>query len=1149
MFQNDLSFLSKYRKDEMIRYLSCLHLFPQNSSNILRLSMLLYEILGGKGGRKHLFIPAFQKEIEKNYSHDVNEDPQEYMFVDLVHTPKGSYRVFPGIFTFLQYNLTRLFELAEFEKVEAITLSPVYALLDLSDTLAQKAGMRRYEIGDKEHVEFYSSNYQEVVVYENIVSFTKRDLEQMFSKYGLESSVLQSLAYHSKRKNIKQFEMMMDGYSPIEKMPLYIDEYGNYVVLQPSALLSCAYLQCLDILKEQLGEEKLNRLYLDVLMGEVASVMKQTGTENCGGGIEGIIGYLLFAYDNGGKVCMTIAHQKFDEKNYNQVVEIAKKQYHHDNMIFVDIKSSLSLNIEATSQHFDHVNLLIDDFKVIMGQKHMNATELYYYSQARNKLTGHCIGQEIDMFAYYWGNKHTFYRDQSYDFTNFETGLAYDIRSQYLAERDEHLVDGPGHLMMIRHFDDYPKEIPIYVPTRNDSPQVFVGEYGKTRLTAILNPINNDEEFGLREIAKSLLVWTYGFTYKYEVELLNRRLKLMLRFYDGTNPRMKQLGDDFLEYSIPRKVFESRPYGKTYDHLIFDFWIEALLEFGLCDVEAARDKSDVMFDECKGELLLIDPKGIVYWAENDGHQATYFTNGNACDRVLDDIAVHLKMGGENKALDLKESKALTLKIIEFLGTTLNDLLSKHATLKFVKSLMELHHGTLFWLASTSLRFERVNAVMSYLGADYSEQKAYLFKYSETNNLTQCLLERIVANDFHSEDALKLVDIDMIFAYMHELYTFGIYLDFLTFKIPGTELTILANGRVGLPQEKINKLMAYFSDMRENELYRPDSYRKLHALQKDPNIDTKDEKFLEAFKEEYHIAYNQWKKLLEESLNYAIGYGEPIMYITWDTFVDEILLKVITKEGIEPFKETFCMYNGMSEGAQPSESFSQRFNRKYQISSRPWVCYRDYVMFSTKSLHQHESVMLERLDEGKVHAESSKMKTYMSDLNRRKGIVFENNLRNYYDSLGIETLLAFRGVVIGPGERIDNPEPLGDIDVLLIDTKSKKIVCIETKDYYESRTIYEVLAENRKTSDDMEKPLERDSWCKSHVRAFASLCKEVDETYTSSSVFVTVNMPAYQYVRSEEKSPIRVIPALDLMDDPLAVFEDEKLLDLMEGYKR
>ena len=1139
MPRSNLSFLGKYRKDELVRYLASLHLYAQNSSNILRLSMMVYEALCGKGGRKHLHIPTFQKEIEKNYSHDMYEDPQEYMFVDLVHTPKGSYRVYPGIFTFLQYNLTRLFELAEAEHVEAETLSSVYALLELSDTIAQKTGKGRYDMGDKEHVELYCSNYQETNTYESVVSFSKRDLEILFSKYGLEPSFVQTLVFHSRSKDVKHFKMTMDGYSPVEKTPLYADELGNCVVIQPSSLLSCAYLHCLEILRERLGKEKLNRRYLDVLMGEVALTMKQTGTHNCGGGIKENIGYLLFTYDNGAKVCITIAHQKYDEKNYNQVKDIAKKQYPNDDLLYVDIKSSLSMNIEASNQYFDHVNLLIDDFKVMMAQKHMNATELYYYSQARKRLSGHNIGQEIDMFAFYWDNKHTFYRDQTYDFYSFETGLAYDIRCQYLTERDEHLVDGPGHLMMICHFDDYPKEIPIYVPIGNDSPKVFVGEYGNTRLTTILHTRDNDEVLGLREIAKSLVVWTYGFTYKNGVELLNRKLKLMLSFYDGTNPKMKQLDDDFLEFSIPRKVFERKPKGKTYDYLFFDYWIEALLEFGLCDVEAVKEKSDVLFEECKGELLLIEPKGIVYWAENDGHQATYFTNDNACDRVLDDIAAYLKMGGTPKALDLKESKALALKIIDFLGTTLNDLLSQYATSRFVESLMELHHGTLFWLASTSMRFEKVNAVMTYLGADYSEQKAYLFKYSETNNLTQCLLERIVANHFHSENDPKLVDIDKIFAYMHELYTFGIYLDFLTFKIPGTELAILANGRVGLPQEQINKQMAYFSDMRENELYRPDSYRKLHAMQKSPNIDTKDENFLDAFKEEYHIEYSQWKKLLEESLNYAIGHGEPIVNITWMTFVDEILLKVITDEDVEPFKKIFCMYKGMSEGALPSESFSQRFNRKYQISSRPWVCYRDCVMYSTKSLHQHEHVMLERLDEGKVHAEAQKMSNYMSDLNRRKGIVFENNLRNYYDSLGIETLLAFRGVEIGPGERLENKEPLGDIDVLLIDTKCKKIVCIETKDYYESRTIYEVLTENRKTSDDMEMPIKRDEWCKSHISAFAGLCQEVDDTYTCSSVFVTVNMPAYQYGHSEEKSPIRIIPALDLMEDPMVVFEDEE----------
>lgn len=181
--RSNLSFLGKYRKDELVRYLASLHLYAQNSSNILRLSMLVYEALCGKGGRKHLHIPTFQKEIEKNYNHDSYEDPQEYMFVDLVHTPKGSYRVFPGIFTYLQYNLTRLFELAEAENVEADALSSVYALLELSDTLAQKAGLGRYEIGDKEHVELYCSNYRETTIYESFVSFPKRDLVIFFSRY------------------------------------------------------------------------------------------------------------------------------------------------------------------------------------------------------------------------------------------------------------------------------------------------------------------------------------------------------------------------------------------------------------------------------------------------------------------------------------------------------------------------------------------------------------------------------------------------------------------------------------------------------------------------------------------------------------------------------------------------------------------------------------------------------------------------------------------------------------------------------------------------------------------------------------------------------------------------------------------------------
>lgn len=84
---------------------------------------------------------------------------------------------------------------------------------------------------------------------------------------------------------------------------------------------------------------------------------------------------------------------------------------------------------------------------------------------------------------------------------------------------------------------------------------------------------------------------------------------------------------------------------------------------------------------------------------------------------------------------------------------------------------------------------------------------------------------------------------------------------------------------------------------------------------------------------------------------------------------------------------------------------------------------------------------------------------------------------------------------------------------------------------ESRTIYEVLTENRKTGNDIEMPLKRDKWCKERVTA---LCPDVDETFTCNTIFVTVNMPAYVYSHAEEERPIRVIPALDIMDNPMVV---------------
>ena len=1130
----DLSFLHRYRKGEILRYLAAMHVLPQNSSNVLRLSMMVYEALSVKGGREHLFIPKFQREMERHYNHDVTEDPQEYLFVDAVHTSKGTYRVFPGIFSYLQYNLTRLFELAEVEGIDPQNFSLVYILLEMSDQIAERCGLKRYEKGQKAYDGFYCSNYQERQKLEQVISYKRRELEYLFGKYGASNDQINTLVYRPKRRELKRFEMRLGDYSPIEYSPLYLDEQGNYVVLQPSALLSCAYIRSLDIINQQIGEEKTNRRYLDVMMTEAEMAMKAAGVSNIDGDIVGKTGYLLYRYDVDGLVCVSINHQDTFKDDFKIIEKRLADRYTGANVCYVDVKNALDLHLPVAETHVEHISITIDDFKIMMGQPQMNPTNLYYYQQARQRIR-HGLGQEIDMFAFYIGNRQTFYTDQPSALTYYEIGMAYDMRCDYLMKRDEHLVDGPGHLIMVRHFDDYPSQIPIYVPMGSKDVNILVGEYGKSRLTAIVIANNDGETLALREMTKSLVAWTYGFCHRYDEELLMGDIQLFLKFRDGDNPTMRQIDSDIFEYNIPRKVYEVKPKDKTYDHLIFDFFVEALMKFGMTLVDDAHEKVAEMFGECKGELLLIEPKGIEYWAENDGHQATYYVSGNACDKVLDKIANYLKMGGTNRILDLNESKDVTLKVIDYLGTTLNSMLAQYSTEKFVKSLMELHHGTLFWLATTSMRFERVNGVMSYMGANYREQKELLFKYSETNSLVQCLLERIVGNDYYSETDPKLVDIDNIFAYMHELFNFGIYLDILTFKIEGTELGILANGRVGLPHEKIDEQMAYFADLRENELYRPDDYRKLHSIQKKHYIDTNDETFRDAFADEYHLTYEKWRSLLQESLDYAYGNGVPIIDMPWKEFENSILLKVLDENEIEMFKATFCLNKEMKDGAKYSESFAQRFNRRNQISSRPWIFHRGKVLFSTKSLHQHEYVVHDRLNDGKVHAASPKMKAFMGELNRRKGSEFEQSLQSFYESLCMEELKVFRGVMIGPEEKLMSEIKLGDVDVLLINTLLKRIVCIEAKDYVESRTIYDMLSQNRRTEDDMEMPLKRDAWCKKNVKAFSNLCPEVDDSYVVSTVFVTFNMPAYCYYHQGNDRQLQMIPALDIVKNPMVVF--------------
>lgn len=1129
----------RYRKDELVKYVASLFVMKQNSSQTQKLSSLMMYVLMSKGGREHLSIPRFKKDLEYCSPFLDTDDPQEYLFIDCVHTPEGTFRVFPGYFANLHGNLTRLFCVAEAKNVVMRKLGEVYALLELSDIVAQRAGLKRYERGDETQERLSILSFKETLASTNSITFTHREVARVCEKYKVRCCDGKRFVIRPHARIISQALAEGNVFSLIDKAPLYHTSQDEYVVLQPFSLQACSYLRCLEILRQELGEESLYNMYIEVLMADVHRSIKLGDNMLVDKKVFGNTGCLIYRIDDDkfARICCT-GQQGVKAEDKKKADEYVKAKYSAKGILNVTVSNPLEIDM-MTFGDGDDILTSAEDFELMMKQDGMHLLDLYYYFQSRQNLPMVFGSQEIDMFSYYWLHGRTFYQDKTYTHYNFGPDWTFDMRCQYLQGKDYHIIDGLKHKIMIAHSNDMPKVIPVYEPMGRTQHPILIGEYIGSIVTFFYDNSKKDEEYALRETAKSILVWMYAYEKRHEEPLLKDGQYTILLSFNDSQPKVGDGGDYSLIYEMPRSFFSHEVKEGTHEQTIFDFLIGALAHFGYVEDDEWKVKVAQLFAECHGQHMQIQPDGQDFWLVHDKYDRTYTVDSHESDVALDAIADHLNRRGKEVNLDFKQSEELVKDIIEFLGTELNKMLKEIASQKFVEELIKLHHGTLFWLSLTEVRFEKVNELYDYLGADYSEQVRLMNEYSETNNLTMCLIERIVSNGYCNEDNIPSIEtINKVYAYMHHLYSFGIYLDYIKAKVKGMEFSILENGRVAVPKKTIDKTQRYFYDLRNSEMYHREAYRRIQTLENGTNIDYDAPAFLDAFLDEYGITFQEWLDVMRKCVNYSFDHQEPVVNLGEEQFESEILKSSMLKEHIGGFKDSFLLHQGMVRKDIPlHESFMQRFNRMYQMSSRPWVKYHGRILYSVKSLHYHQKVMLTRLDDGKMKAYSAKMKSFKGKINEKKGDNFNNLLCELYKGFGNPNLTVDKEVKVGLKERIIADEPLGDFDVLVINHEQKKIVCIEAKDYIECRTVYELLLEEKKVRDDLEMVIKRDEWAKSHVDSFKTIDKNVTADYQVITAFVTSHIPAHVYLGTDEDSSIKFFSAIELAENPMVIMED------------
>ena len=166
-----------------------------------------------------------------------------------------------------------------------------------------------------------------------------------------------------------------------------------------------------------------------------------------------------------------------------------------------------------------------------------------------------------------------------------------------------------------------------------------------------------------------------------------------------------------------------------------------------------------------------------------------------------------------------------------------------------------------------------------------------------------------------------------------------------------------------------------------------------------------------------------------------------------------------------------------------------------------------------------------------------MQALVSKVNNIKGHEFALNIQKLYESLSLDYLYVGAEVDIMPGKPLNAPTELGDIDDLLINKVTKQIVCIEAKNFSESRTAYELIQQNRKiVTKELSHVIDRDAWCKGNVDKFKFYVPEVGDQYSVKTIFLTYHENAYKYFDHAKENDITFLSSIEIVKNPMIIFD-------------
>lgn len=476
------------------------------------------------------------------------------------------------------------------------------------------------------------------------------------------------------------------------------------------------------------------------------------------------------------------------------------------------------------------------------------------------------------------------------------------------------------------------------------------------------------------------------------------------------------------------------------------------------------------------------------------NQDNHFVHDEDEDMLLDEIGEELIRSGQwdiGVVRDSKQKSDLMHAVVDILFKKLQDEVS----VLDPKNLLEIFYDDLEKLLYKNVLYHQRYAQDI---ACYPESEQYKLEKINTDNKTSVALKFLVEyvaaippkgnvpiGEGQYERLLAICFLIIDWSYKNDLFYYNIF---------DTPVEILKSHRVGLKQTEFENMYTVNQTVRKNQLLSSSTYKDAIQWVERKNylndIDIVFEKeFGYTLKQlvDFVEGLNEYSKTQKGDTVFVAKINQIIEYINtnYSELDKDTILLIIESVSLKRRDK----YLPAPKPFRNEDVYPWRFNRELSFVRRPILIRDDEMIWGNRQLSHMILFVLDQIDNGKLKTKSNEMKSLIGEISDVRGAEFNELVFRKLKSFN--TFDVYSNVSkVNRNKIAENKNPLGDIDVLIIDRQYHKIIAGEVKGFNISKNPYEMYLEYKKMFESTKKKRCfydkhscRVDWCSNHVEDF------------------------------------------------------------------